>query len=157
MGFISFAVSTPELARVSSIQQLKHSLLGQTMASHLLVSKEYCSYDLPSSLEIFFSIYFLYPTIKFGGLQDLGLVLLHFSTLLLDTYIDIYFSVSSYAQMTHRFITPDQMPPLSITSECPLDITKRTQSHPKPTCSKLKKIILFTLVDPVIYNIANFR
>lgn len=90
------------------------------MASHALVSKGYRSYDLLPSLEIFFfHFYFLYPAIKFGGLQGLGLVLLHFSTLLLDTYIDIYFSVSSYAQMTHRFITPDQMPPLSIRSECP--------------------------------------
>lgn len=67
----------------------------------------------------------------FRGLQVLDLVLFHFSVLLLDINVDISFLVSSYAQMTHTGMTPDKRPSLSIRSECPLDITEMTRSHPQ--------------------------
>ena len=68
---------------------------------------------------------------NFGGLQVLDLALFHFSTLLSDINIDIYFSVTSYAQITPTCMTPGERFPLSIRSECPQDITETSQSHPQ--------------------------
>lgn len=100
----------------------------------------------------------LYTTTNFRVLQCLGLVLLQvlLCPLSVNIDIDIYFSVTFYAQMTHKLYLQNRCFLWASDLNVPYISLKLLKVTPIVNMFKSKKFP-FTLPNLIIYNIANFR